>query len=232
MTTALPVHGYIGCRSCFPGAEHVMRFANSDGSRWQIEQPNAAWGSTEPEVLVLGFSRGATQSKPGTPFDDIAFKGMRGSLTLILRALGLLGTESVDTHIRASETRFGFGSLVRCSVAQWDEAKAEYSKSGGAILKKFAKGDITQSIASRCSATFLGSLPERTKLVVMLSNDPAYIDFCFHLMRAVRGDAARVNAVAYDSAGVRFVHTIHAKAQGALVPDWLEKRNSQTGRYR
>lgn len=227
MSAQLPPHGYIGCRKCFTGEVKQFQFSNFDGSRWQLEQPNATWGSTRPEVMVLGFSRGATQSKPGIPFDEIAFKGMRGSLTLILQALGLLGSESIAEHIRAESNKFGFGSLIRCSVAQWDTKKSSFAKSGGAILKKFAQGDQTHAIAANCSSQYLGTLPERTKLIVMLSNDEAYVKFCFELMSHTRGETTWVNPVSYDSAGVRFVHTIHAKAQGSYIPDWLAGIKSQ-----
>lgn len=229
MTTLLPAHGHIGCRSCFPGPGQAREFSNTDGSRWRIEQPNAAFGSRSPVVLVLGFSKGATQSKPGLTFDEIAFKGMRGQLSAILASLKLL-TRPIDQCVRANENRLAFGSLIRCSVAQWDTQKNSFSKSGSGILQKFSKGDETARVASNCVNAFLGVLPAPTKLVVMLGNEEKYVAFCRSQIAAARGDAAQVNAVAYDSKGVRFVHVIHAKAQGALVPDWLKGQGSQASK--
>ena len=55
-----------------------------------------------PEYLVLGFSKGATQAgfyDHGT-FENVAFAGMRPRLTLALQAVGVLTeTESVDEKI-------------------------------------------------------------------------------------------------------------------------------------
>lgn len=222
----LPSHGPIACWRCFPGTGAQWEFRNTDGSRWCLENSPAAFGATNPGVLVLGFSKGVNQSKTGLIFDDIAFAGMRRQLAAILQSLGLLA-RPIDECIRADEQRLGFGSLIRCSVAQWDPRKEKYSKSGNAILQQFAKGDITAQVAKNCAEQFLRVLPERTKLVVLLGNEARYIEFCKGQIERTRGNAQTVNAVSYDSLGVRFVHVIHAKAQGALVPDWLAGRNSQ-----
>lgn len=232
MTVLLPKHGYIGCRACYTGPASSFEFSNADGTKWRLEQPNAAWGSQTPTILVLGFSRGANQSKPGTPFDDIAFKGMRKQLTDILRSLRLLGAETVGTHISMGEQKFAFGSLIRCSVAQWDQTKLAYSKAGGAILQKFAQGSSTLRIAVTCAGKYLASLPAKTKLVVMLGNEERYVRFCFERIKEARGGADWVNALSYDSLGVRFVHVMHAKAQGSLVPDWIAGVKSQVEKRR
>ncbi|WP_130429955.1 hypothetical protein [Rivibacter subsaxonicus] len=182
-------------------------------------------------MLVLGFSKGVNQSKAGLAFDGIAFNGMRKQLAAILQSLRLLA-RPIDDCIRVGEQRLGFGSLIRCSVAQWDPQKEKYSKSGNAILQKFAKGDLTAQVAKNCVERFLRDLPDRTKLVVLLGNEARYIEFCREQVGRARGEARAVNAVSYDSMGVRFVHVIHAKAQGALVPDWLAGRNSQQEKRR
>lgn len=221
------MHGHIGCYACYPSVSESYEFYNSDGNKWRIEQPNAAWGSQSPTVLVLGFSRGSNQTKPGILFDEIAFKGMRSQLAKILNSLSLLKEEEVDQKISASENYFAFGSMIRCSVSQWDNKTASYSKSGGAILQKFAKGDLSRRIAENCSNQFLGKLPSSTKLVVMLGNESKYIQFCNELILKSRKESKWVNSVAYDSKGVRFVHVIHAKAQGRLIPDWLNATGSQ-----
>lgn len=231
MTIALPSHGPIACRRCLPGTGAQWEFHNSDGLRWCLENSPAAFGATSPGVLVLGFSKGVNQSKAGLAFDDIAFAGMRKQLAAILQSLRLLA-RPIDGCISAGEQRLGFGSLIRCSVAQWDPQKGKYSKSGNAILQKFAKGDVTAQVAKNCVDQFLRELPARTKLVVLLGNEARYIEFCKGQVERARGEARAVNAVSYDSVGVRFVHVIHAKAQGALIPDWLAGRNSQQEKRR
>ncbi len=230
MSSSFPKHGFIGCRSCYPAQGHCYEFRNDDGSRWRIEEPNAAWGSSNPQVLVLGFSRGGNQSKPGIPFDEIAFKGMRTQLQKILSALRLLDGDALDERIRASEKNFAFGSLIRCSVSQWEDSTASYSKSGNSILQKFAKGDATKLVAEQCAKNYLANLPEATRLVVLLGNEEKYINFCRELIGKVRGEANWVTPMAYDSKGVRFVHVIHAKAQGRLIPDWLAGQGSQVSK--
>lgn len=232
MYRLLPEHGYMGCRKCYLYLGSSYEFQNEDGSKWRIEQPNAAWGTQTPKVLVLGFSRGANQSNKNAPFDEIAFKGMRVQLSKILQALNLLDHQNVHSRIKATERIFAFGSLIRCSVAQWDESKSAYCKSGGAILQQFAKGDATSRIAQACSEQYLALLPESTKLVVMLGNESRYVRFCQQLIQKVRGEASWVNSMAYDSRDVRFVHVIHAKAQGRLIPDWLALTGSQISKRR
>jgi hypothetical protein len=227
MNKALPKHGYIGCRSCYPSHGNIYTFSNADGSRWRIEEPNAAWGSSNPEVLVLGFSRGGNQSKPGLAFDAIAFKGMRTQLGKILAALAIVKSGALDQRIRAFEKYLAFGSLIRCSVSQWDEATKNFSKSGNSILQRFAKGDVTSQIAEQCAKNYLLNLPETTRLVVMLGNEEKYIRFCHVLVKKTRGEARWVKSVSYDSKGIRFVHVIHPKAQGRLIPDWLAGQGSQ-----
>lgn len=232
MNRTLPEHGYIGCRKCYPSPVMYHEFQNEDGSKWCIEQPNAAWGAQKPRILVLGFSRGTNQSKPNIPFDEIAFKGMRVQLGKILEALDLLDSQQVDSRIKATESIFAFGSMIRCSVAQWDEKSSAYSKSGNSILQQFAKGDATRRIAEACSEQYLAVLPESTRLVVMLGNESRYVQFCYQLIKKVRGEGSWVNSMAYASRGVRFVHVIHAKAQGRHISDWLTSAGSQISKRR
>ncbi len=66
-----------------------------------------------------------------------------------------------------------------------------------------------------------------TKLVIMLGNEERYVRFCHNLIAQTRGTATWVNSVAHDSHDVRFVHVIHAKAQGRLIPDWVAGQGSQ-----
>lgn len=74
---------------------------------------------------------------------------------------------------------------------------------------------------------FLGKPPSSTKIVVMLGNEPKYIQFCNELVLKSRNETRWVNSVAFDSNGVRFVHVTHAKAQGRLFPDWINAIGSK-----
>jgi hypothetical protein len=228
--TTFPSHGWIGCSRCMPESEHQLFLGASNPPEWKIEKPNASWGATRPLVVVLGFSRGTNQ-KTTLPFDEIAFAGMRPQLTAILKRLGLLEeSDFVGNHINAGETKFHFGSLFRCSVAMWDKQKKSYSKSGGGILEKFVKAKENQVIAKNCVNQHLGHIPDSTKLVVMLGNSDKYVEHCQALISREHVGIRRVNEVAYGNDKTTWVHTIHAKAQGSYLPQWLEGRDTAIGR--
>jgi hypothetical protein len=181
-------------------------------------------------VIVLGFSRGARQSKP-RPFDQIAFAGMRESLSKILRALQLLKPhDHVDKRICATEKDFHFGSLFRCSVAMWDAKKRAYAKSGNNIIEKFLGSDETRKVAHNCTEEYLQTLPARTKLVVLLGNSEDYVEGCRTLFERLNPGLRSVNDVCYSNGSVTWVHTIHAAAQGDYIPQWLSGTQTPIGR--
>jgi hypothetical protein len=226
----LPSHGWIGCDRCYKKPEQSRLIGAGSPPQWRIERPNGAWGSTDPLAVVLGFSRGARQSKP-RPFDDIAFASMRGQLTKIMQALGLLTvSDHVDKRIRSLEEDFHFASLFRCSVSMWDKKKSDYAKSGNSILEKFLASAETRLVAETCSEQFLTALPDRTRLVMLLGNSPDYIDGCRSLVERLYPRVRTINEVAYTSGSVTWVHTIHAAAQGNYVPQWLAGADTAIGR--
>ena len=226
----LPNHGWIGCTKCFKGRETSRLVGSGSIPVWKIEQPNGAWGSANPLALVLGFSRGARQSRP-LPYDDIAFASMRTQLTKIMQALGLLaGNDRVDNRIKESETDFHFASLFKCSVSMWDDKKAAYAKSGNSILEKFLASAETREIAHTCTEEFLSKLPSRTKLVLLLGNSQDYVDGCQALFKRLYPKIRQVNDVAYTDGVITWVHSIHAAAQGDYIPQWLRGADTGVGR--
>jgi hypothetical protein len=226
----LPTHGWIGCDHCHESPERSRLIGKSSPPEWKIERPNGAWGSTDPLVVVLGFSRGARQSKP-RPFDEIAFSGLRGPLTEIMQVLGLLGaSDHVDNRILSTEKDFHFASLFRCSVSMWDKKKSDYAKSGNSILGKFLASSETRQIAETCTERFLAALPSRTKLVLLLGNSADYVDGCRSLFERLYPDVHSLNDVAYSNGAITWVHTIHAAAQGSYIPQWLTGADTAIGR--
>ncbi len=234
-------HGAIACRKCFPPDLPVRWYE----TRWEFGfRPHDCWqlvnsplyaGSSDPLVLVLGFSKGPNQMKPGTPFDEIPFKGGRHALTTILRTLGLLsGGERVDDRIRAGEPTIGFASLVRCSIGRWDEKRRRFESSGGNILVRGVTSPKAEGVIENCMEMGLKRLPPRLRLVVMLGNDDEYIAQCFKRVRAIHEDVRMLegNAMAYGSDRIRWVHTIHFKAQGGLVDEWAGLRPCTHGQPR
>jgi hypothetical protein len=226
----LPSHGWVGCRKCFSTNDSAQLLGQGFPKPWKIESPNGSWGSSDPLVMVIGFSRGANQSKP-MPFDKVAFNGMRPQLTSILQALGLLGPDDqVDHRIKAEEKDFHFASLFRCSVAMWDNKKQSYAKSGNSILEKCLASQDTRQVAHNCTEQYFTALPARTRLVVLLGNSQDYIDGCRQLFQRIYPDIKPINCVAYGNGHVIWVHTVHAKALGKLIPEWLEGKPTTNGR--
>lgn len=190
----LPVHGPIVCARCFQANQ-----SEKDLGAWHVVNDPGAWGSSNPAILILGFSKGATQAgiyKTGR-FDDVAFGGRsRGNLTAILRRVHLLRPdERVDEKIHVGEKDFAFGSLVRCSLSRKSSNDNSYKSSGALIVKSFQ--EVPQILAT-CAAAFLRPLPERTRLIVMLGVDERYIRECKKFMQRLYPEGFReINAVSY-----------------------------------
>ncbi len=230
-TTCLPAHGRVACVLCHRGqAPSFDRTATIEGD-WKITANPLAWGSPFPEVVVLGFSKGPTQagSLASTPHDAIAFKGGRLALGKILAHVGLLPLDTdwslrqtVDRIIADKAGRFHFGSLIRCTVEQ--NIRGTWTGTGGGILDKFVGTSFGAEVAGRCAATFLGNLPQSTRIVVMLGMGARgnYINETRKLFAAARpGKWATINEVSYSDGAITVVHVEHFKSQGALIPNWL-----------
>ena len=226
----LPNHGWIGCTRCYEAGASPRLIGDDPRPSWRIEGPNGAWGASEPLVVVLGFSRGARQSKP-LPFDDRPFHGMRGALTKIMQSLGLLSeSDHIGKHINANERDFHFASLFRCSISMFDPRKNEYSKSGGGILVRFLEAAETREVAHNCTEQFLKGLPPRTRLVLLLGNSDKYVKGCRSLVQRLYPDVRPLNSVAYGNGQVTWVHCIHAAAQGRHVPEFVAGADTAIGR--
>ncbi|GAB4361129.1 MAG: hypothetical protein Kow006_31640 [Gammaproteobacteria bacterium] len=233
----LPAHGPIECGECFEGMpiqwdKTRKVFGAGNPPQWRIENNPAAWGARAPRYLVLGFSKGPNQQMSGRPFDEVAFAGMRNQLTSILVSLGLLSAgEHVEDKIRPTETEWGFGSLVRCSIARWDAVSQDHLKTGGNILVNATTDPEASKVLRRCVEHFLTPAPNSLRVVIMLGNDQRYVDACRRLFAAHDADIVRLNDVSYGNGRLLWVHTVHPKAQGSHLGDWLG-RNMSTGQGR
>src|SRR5690606_32655132 len=110
----LPSHGRVDCRKCF-GAKAGSTL---ERGKWRLQNDPCHWGSPNPEVLVLGFSKGFTQVDALTnlPFADVPFKGMRDRLGRTLESFGLLPHASlINQQFSNPGNRIAFASLIRCS---------------------------------------------------------------------------------------------------------------------
>jgi hypothetical protein len=238
----LPQHGRVECSTCYGNAGKPVHFDKTQRTlgQWRITANPLAWGNTEPEIIVLGFSKGPTQAGAlsTTPHDKIAYKGNRLNAGKILAHLGLLPdgyqanlTQTVDQMIANQNGRFHFASLIRCTVERFEAKTRQWKGSGGGMLDKFTQSELGNEVVSACTARFLGTLPKTTKLIVMfgLGSKQSYVNAAFTAYQHARpGVWRKLNDVSYTDGLITVVHVEHFASQGALIPDWL----GQTGKSR
>jgi hypothetical protein len=221
----LPEHGKINCRACFTDNNNQA----APHPHWRMVNDPGAWGSNEPEYLVLGFSKGATQAGifDTGRFEDVAFAKMRPRLTQALRIAGVLGKgETVDKKISSRNSNIAFGSLIRCSVTRYDQSASKkkgydvFACSGALVTKSF---DEIPEIIDRCSRRFLVGLPKSVKAVLFLSNTDQYVQGCQALLQKLfPADFRRINPMAVWADGRPWVHLAHPSGTNGHFGTWLE----------
>lgn len=222
----LPLHGRIPCTRCFATPEPWGE-AKIEMPGWKLTHNPMAWGSQTPRILVLGFSKGTHQNEDilRRRHEDIPFRGGRHNLTAILQSLKLLrDDEKVDQRFASTEQDFAFGSLLRCSIAM--EHRGEWIMSGSDIITRAANHPVVRPWFDNCAKQFSGSFPDRLRLVVMLGNQMEYVAACHKIFSGIHPGIQLVNDVAYRTEKVLWVHTVHFKAQGRLVPQWCGKHGN------
>jgi hypothetical protein len=215
----LPNHGKISCRKCFANCTGDIFEPNQD---WRVINDPGAWGGSEPEVLILGFSKGSTQANiyQKGKFADVAFGGgARERLNLTLKKIGFLTDEDhVSEYIEEPNSKFAFGSLVRCSLTRMGR-DGNYSSSGPLVVKSFKE---VPNILDNCAQTFIANLPRRTKTVLMLGITDAYIDGCFKLLSRIYPKLQKVNDVSYGDGERIFVHIAHPSPGNGHFSNWIK----------
>lgn len=207
-----PTHGKIGCRICFPNGQSVVT-----NGLWTARNDPGHWGGCSPRILVLGFSKGKTQadSYANGAFDDVAFHRMRDRLALVLQTLGLLNSyEDINSKFRPDEKEFAFASLVRCSLVR------QGSTSGALVVRAFEEAQALGFVRT-CSTRFLGTLPERLRLVLMLGTNDRYIQHASELIRSLHPGVTQFNPVAYGDSKVLWVHVAHPSRANGHLKEWL-----------
>lgn len=231
--SCLPSHGRVSCSLCHDGLAPQFDLSKRTEGDWRITANPLSWGSVEPEIIVLGFSKGPTQAGAlaSTPHDEIAYKGSRLNVGKILAHVGLIPADEpnrlkrqVDQLIANKSGRFHFASLIRCTVERYDHKSASWKGSGGGMLDKFIAIPFGNSVAINCTTTFLRNLLEQTRLIVMfgLGTNMNYVNSAYGLFRRARpGNWKMINPIAYTDGKITVVHVEHFAAQGALIPNWL-----------
>jgi hypothetical protein len=217
--TAFPSQGKVDCAVCFsmPGetvSVGVWRFRNDPGH----------WGSSNPRILVLGFSKDVKQGGVDGcgSSEHVAFAGARQRLKLVLQTLSLLPeSEDLDRKFREDEKDFAFAFLVRCAMARLDGRGRKSITRGPKLLEVFHEGEPKRLLAN-CSERFLRPLPERLKLILMLGIEDQYIEECHGLMtRLYPGQITRINAVAYANSRTTWVHVSNPSWANGWFNSWL-----------
>jgi len=145
---------------------------------------------------------------------------MRSRLTELLQSIGLLSAnEAVDEKMRRDEQVFGFGSLVRCSLARRnDSGRLECT---GAVVPKAFVEEIAK-VTRACAETFLMHIPSSVRLVLMLGTTDGYIENCKKLIRSIHPATWKeINAVSYRAGGAVFVHVSHPSGLNGHHSKWM-----------
>ncbi len=210
------VHGPIQCRLCFNGAERTLELGD-----WRLHNNPGYYGSTNPRVLVLGFSKGANQNRVAEDgdFDKIAFAKARHRLQSILEVLKFMPSDrDIDHLMTAKEREFGVASLVRCSF--YKIKNGECKTSGDVIPSAFSNAS-TLAIIQRCASTFLQRLPEGVKLVLLLGTADRYIKKTRAIFGKLYPDFSSVNPVAFRAGGALWLYVAHPSPGNGHFDAWL-----------
>lgn len=240
--TNLPKHGRVNCTACFQSFKNVeFDLTKRVEGDWRITANPLAWGNSEPEVIVLGFSKGPTQSGAlaSSPHNQIAYKGSRTNVGKILQHIGLIHPkageslgDAVNNLIANQAGKFHFASLIRCTVERNDAGV--WKGSGGGMLDKFVATPFGKEVSSNCTTMFLKELPLKTKLIVMFGMGTGlnYVRNSYELYRQARGGDWRwINEVFYTDGKVVVVHVEHFASQGNLLPRWLGEGGHSRAQY-
>ena len=221
-------HGPISCRDCFSGTEKIMSLGD-----WRLHNNPGYCGSSSPEVLVLGFSKGANQNKTAKEgdFDKIAFAKARHRLQEVLETLGLMPTDrSIDSLMTAKEQKFGVASLVRCSFCKM---KGGTCKTSGDVIPSSFTNTATLKIIETCLNKYLGTLPSCTKLVILLGTSETYIKKTTALIRKLYSDFKSMNHVSFFAGGALWIYVTHPSPGNGHFKSWVQKgADDQSGNKR
>lgn len=210
-------HGWQPCRAC-----HLANTEVTHAGEWQMRANPGYWGSANPRVLILGFSKGANQIAAASSgaFDAVAFARARPRLKQVLDALGIdLGGQSMDSALTAGGNGLGAASLVRCGLSKLVNDKLTTS---GSLMTGALKTPAVRAFMAKCIDTHLTTLPASVETVVLLGTDDRYVEGVKSLMRAQFGDFQEVNAMAFKADGRRWVFGAHPSPANGTFKQWLE----------
>jgi len=197
------------CRRCWKSNEKTQCVGD-----FKLVHDPGHWGSRTPTTLVLGISKGNTQSNAYAhgPFDDVGFKGVRHRILEVFHSVGLLPYENpkqFERRFGESETDFAFASVVRCSLTGMDRKKGFHTAESPNVTPAFHPKSEGYEWVENCVDQHLVNLPAVTSRVLLLGNSDGYISGLKSIIIKKRGAIDPINDVAYLSKGVKFVHLTH-----------------------
>ncbi|MCW3783590.1 hypothetical protein [Defluviimonas salinarum] len=212
----LPGHGPIDCRLCWQDCGSATARTLEEG-RYRLVNDPGAWGARDPKILVLGMTKGNTQSgamaaaMADGSYDGVPFASFRPRLLEVLKTVGLMaGVFDIDRFFREDEADYGWGSLLRCSFTARDANGTYLGKSGPVITGMSRKEGF--AVLTACARRHLEGLSSRTRLVVLLGNDDRYMALVARAMATVFPDYAahpELGPVVFRAGGRFFVHVAH-----------------------
>ena len=221
-------HGWQTCRACHHNGSTVTREIP-----WHLRANPGYWGASSPEILVLGFSKGANQIEAAErgEFDGVAFARMRDRLRSVLATLGLASKDmDIDAAMRAEGDFFGFASLIRCGMSLEQGGSLVTS---GTVMPKALRSPWARAVMDRCIRQHLLDLPASVRTVVLLGSAAAYIEGVKALMATVFSDYRELNEVAFLAAGRPWIFAAHPSPGNGHFASWLnEPDTGQQGRKR
>jgi len=210
------IHGSTQCRICFTGTEKTLTLGD-----WRLKNNPGYYGSSNPEILVLGFSKGANQNKAAEAgdFDKIAFANARHRLKTVLETLNLMPSDrNIDALMTKHEQTFGVASLVRCSFCKM---KNGVCKTSGDVIPSAFTNLSTLAIIQKCAGTFLGKLPERVKVVILLGTSDSYIKKTKSIFSKLYPDFLTINSCAFSAGGALWIYAAHPSPGNGHFDYWV-----------
>lgn len=203
-------HGPVSCNRCWQGVPK----AEQEAGPFRLVRDAGHWGSSSPAVLVLGVSKGNTQSRAfaSGSFEAVAFKGIRPRLLEVLQTVGLLRSETLarfELRFCAQETEYAFASVVRCSLTGMDKKKGIHTADSPNVMPAFVPGSAGYRFVSACIDQHIGQMAKTTRTVVLLGNTGSYITNLRTLLGRTFGRIVPINDVAYRFKDILFVHVAH-----------------------
>lgn len=208
-------HGWGLCRLCHAPGKEVTQHG-----QWHLRANPGYWGSSNPKVLVLGFSKGANQIKAATAgdFDQVAFARMRPRLAKVLDTLGLIQpSANMDHLLSASGRALGAASLLRCGLSLESAGKLETS---GPIIAMSLQDPWTRDRIQTCVLSHLVNMPSSVTHVVLLGNDDRYVAGVKQIMRSAFPDYRDVNPMAFHARGAAWVFAAHPSPANGHFAGW------------